>query len=61
VKIDTNGEILGGRWLSLKLADPGVPTVDRKSTSGKLVEKLSASNSPGTFEMDSEGNFVSGK
>ncbi len=61
VKMDKNGEILGGRWLSLKLADPGVPAVDKKNTSGKLVEKLSASDFPDTFELDAEGNFGPGK
>jgi hypothetical protein len=35
VKIDKNGEILGGGRLSLKLTDPGAPTVDKRNTSGK--------------------------
>ncbi|MEI7815231.1 MAG: CapA family protein, partial [Coriobacteriia bacterium] len=61
VRVDKNGEIVGGRWLSLKLADPGVPAVDKQNTSGKLVEKLSASDFSDTFEMDSNGNFGPGK
>jgi len=60
VRVDKNGDILGGRWLSLKLADPGVPEVDSKSTSAKLVESLSASDFDDTFELDSKGNFGPG-
>jgi hypothetical protein len=61
VKIDKNGEILGGRWLSLKLADPGVPELDKKNTAGKLVEKLSASDFADTFPMDQDGTFGPGE
>ena len=61
VKIDKNGDVLGGRWLSLKIADPGVPVVDKKKASAKLVEKLSASDFAETFDLDSEGNFGPGK
>jgi poly-gamma-glutamate capsule biosynthesis protein CapA/YwtB (metallophosphatase superfamily) len=61
VKIDKNGDILGGRWLSLKITDPGVPVVDKKQASAKLVEKLSASDFADTFDLDAEGNFGPGK
>ena len=61
VKVDKNGDILGGRWLSLKLADPGVPVTDSKHTSAKLVRKLSAEDFEDTFEMDEKGNFGAGK
>jgi hypothetical protein len=61
VKIDKNGEILGGRWLSLKLVDRGVPVVDSKNTSGKLVEKLSARDFPDTFQLGPDGTFGPGR
>ena len=44
VRIDKTGRILGGRWLSLRLVSPGVPTVDRSKQSLRLVRSLSASD-----------------
>lgn len=58
VRVDKNGEVLGGRWLSLKLAEPGVPTVDSASTSLKLIKKLSAEDFTDTFKMDKNGEFT---
>ena len=61
VKVDKSGQILGGRWLSLKLVGEGVPTTDSKHKSAKLVTELSESDFKDTFEMDSKGNFGPGQ
>ena len=61
VKVDKNGDILGGRWLSLKLADPGVPVTDSKHTSAELVRRLSAEDFKDTFKMDAKGYFGPGE
>jgi hypothetical protein len=58
VKIDKTGRILGGRWLSLYLAPPGVPTVDRSHASLKLVRSLSATDFAHTYRLDSKGYFT---
>ena len=57
VRIDSGGHIHGGRWLSLWLASPGVPTVDSSNASAHLVEQLSSADFANTFEMDSSGHL----
>ena len=57
VRIDTKGRLLGGHWLSLRLAEPGVPEVDSTDTSAKLVRQLSAADFPATYAMDAKGNI----
>jgi hypothetical protein len=57
IKIDTTGRIHGGRWLSLSLAAPGVPTVDRSNASLKLVRSLSATDFERTVRLDPKGYF----
>ena len=58
VKIDATGRVIGGRWLSLYVASPGVPAVDRSSTSLKLVRSLSATDFAHTYRFDSRGTFT---
>jgi Bacterial capsule synthesis protein PGA_cap len=58
VRIDSTGSILGGRWLSLYLVAPGVPTVDRSNASLKLVRSLSVTDFPQTYRLDSKGYFA---
>jgi hypothetical protein len=41
VSVDSTGKVLDGQWLSLKLTDSGVPTIDSANGSAKLVRKLS--------------------
>ena len=57
VRITKAGHILGGRWLSLRLASPGVPTVDTSKRSLKLVRSLSASDFARTWRLGSQGYF----
>ena len=58
VKIDGAGRILGGRWLSLYVSQPGVPEVDSSNTSAHLVSSLSASDFTHTYRLDSQGYFT---
>ncbi len=58
VKIDRRGRILGGRWLSLYVASPGVPRVDGSQASLKLVRSLSASDFASTYHLDAKGYFT---
>ena len=57
VKIDSTGHIFGGRWLSLYLAHPGVPTIDAANTSAHLVHQLSAADFSQTYTLSSNGTF----
>jgi hypothetical protein len=57
VRIDSQGHIRGGRWLSLYLADPGVPTADPAQTSARMVRELSASDFARTYTLDAKGSF----
>jgi hypothetical protein len=57
VKIDSGGHIHSGRWLSLWLNEPGVPTVDSSNQSAHLVDQLSSQDFSNTFSMDSSGHF----
>jgi hypothetical protein len=57
VKIDSKGRVRGGRWLSLRLAEPGVPVVDSGHTAARLVKQLSAQDFSKTFVMDSKGTI----
>jgi hypothetical protein len=57
VRIDETGRIRGGRFLSLYLADPGVPTVDPAQTAARLVRQLSTADFARTYELDAKGFF----
>jgi hypothetical protein len=57
VRVDAGGHIHGGRWLSLRLADPGVPTVDPSDASAHLMTQLSEADFSNTFAIDSSGRI----
>lgn len=57
VKIDGTGAIRGGRWLSVYLSHPGVPTVDSSNASAHLVRQLSAEDFSSTYKLSSNGTF----
>ena len=57
VRIDETGKISGGRWLSLSLARPGVPTIDPADTAARLVRRLSAEDFAHTYSLDAKGFF----
>ena len=37
IRVNRRGEVLGGTWTSLRLAESGAPTVDPRRASGELV------------------------
>lgn len=57
VRIDENGRIRGGRWLSLYIDAPGVPRVDPQNTAAHLVRQLSAADFARTYTLDAKGSF----
>ena len=58
VKIDGGGRVRGGRWLSLRLADPGYPVVDSSHTSARFADRLSAQDFAKTWPMDGSGRIT---
>jgi hypothetical protein len=58
VKVDENGRIRGGRWLSLRLEPPGVPEVDPSHAAARLVRRLSDEDFAKTFRIDAKGNIT---
>lgn len=54
-KVGADGRFRGGRWLSLRLAEPGVPVVDPGHTSARLADDLSDADFSKTWRMDGEG------
>ncbi len=57
VRIDEEGRVQGGRWLSLLLVSPGVPKVDSSHTAARLVRRLSAEDFSKTYRLDDQGRF----
>jgi len=57
VSVDSKGRIHGGRWLSLRLTEPGVPETDPAHTSARMVSDLSAQDFSKTYYLDSKGYF----
>jgi poly-gamma-glutamate capsule biosynthesis protein CapA/YwtB (metallophosphatase superfamily) len=57
VRVDEEGRVQGGRWLSLRLASPGVPKVDSSHTAARLVRRLSAEDFSRTYRLDDQGRF----
>jgi len=57
-EIDSKGRLRGGRWLSLRLAEPGYPVVDPSHASARFVDRLSAEDFPKTYPMDGTGTIT---
>jgi hypothetical protein len=57
VRIDAGGHVKGGRWLSLRLDEPGVPVVDSSDESARLMDQLSEADFSNTFTIDSSGHI----
>lgn len=58
VRVDADGGILGGRWLSLTLVSPGVPRVDPTHAAARLARRLSAADFGRTYRLDATGAFA---
>jgi hypothetical protein len=61
IRVDRRGNVLGGRWLSLKLADSGAPVVDPKHASTDLVRKLSRQDFADPWPIAADGSLAAGK
>lgn len=61
IRINSRGEVLGGRWLSLRLAESGAPEVDAKRTSGNLVRKLSRQDFATPWPIAADGGLAAGR
>ena len=58
IRIDGAGRLHGGRWLSLYVAQPGVPVVDPSDAAAHLARQLSAADFPRTWRMDVRGKLT---
>lgn len=58
VRVAGDGRVLGGRWLSLRIADPGVPKVDPDGASAALVRRLSKEDFKTPVKLAGDGTFV---
>ena len=61
IRIDRQGDVLGGRWLSLRLARSGAPAVDPRRSSGTLVRKLSRRDFTDPWPIASDGSLAPGR
>lgn len=58
VRVAADGRVLGGKWLSLRVAPPGVPEVDESGASLDLVRNLSAEDFATPVELEEDGAFM---
>lgn len=56
VKVDAGGHVKSGRWLSVRLDEPGVPVLDSSHESARLVDQLSRTDFSNTFRIDATGH-----
>jgi Bacterial capsule synthesis protein PGA_cap len=57
VNVAGDGRVLGGRWLSLRIADPGVPKLDPSRASVSLVRRRSAEDFASPVRLRADGTF----
>jgi len=57
VRVAGDGRVLGGKWLPLRIADPGVPKVDSGKTSLSLVRRLSEADFSSPVVPAADGTF----
>lgn len=57
VQLDAEGRVLGGRWRSLKIVEPGVPKADKTHTSATLVRELSEKDFDTPVLLEDDGSF----
>jgi hypothetical protein len=57
VEISSDGDILGGRWVPVRLVSPGIPRYDATRESIALVKRLSMSDFRHRFAIFSDGRI----
>jgi hypothetical protein len=60
IRVDRQGDVLGGQWLSLRLVGAGVPAVDTKGRSLALVRKLSGQDFTDPWPIAADGSLAPG-
>jgi hypothetical protein len=60
IRINRRGEVLGGQWLALKLADSGAPVVDPRGSSTELVRQLSREDFSDPWPIANNGGLAAG-
>jgi poly-gamma-glutamate capsule biosynthesis protein CapA/YwtB (metallophosphatase superfamily) len=58
VRVAGDGRVLGGKWLSLRIVDPGVPKVDGSNASLSLVQRLSNEDFDTPVIIATDGTFA---
>ncbi len=58
VRMAADGRVLGGRWLSLRFAEAGVPEVDEGDASLELVRDLSQADFATPVRLGADGTFT---
>lgn len=58
VRVAADGRVLGGKWTSLRITDPGVPKVDSSRASLALVRRLSGEDFATPVELNADGTFA---
>jgi hypothetical protein len=61
LRINRAGEVLGGRWLSLKLTESGAPVVDSNGRSLRLVRDLSRKDFTDPWPIAADGKLAAAK
>lgn len=57
VRMSGDGRVLGGKWLALRIAEPGVPKVDPKESSLTLMRSLSEEDFDAPVVPAADGTF----
>lgn len=58
VKLTSDGDVLGGRWIPIRLVSPGVPRFDSTRASTALVRRLSLADFRNRFSIFSDGRIA---
>jgi hypothetical protein len=58
VKIAGDGRVLGGKWTSMRIAEPGVPKIDSSRASLALVRKVSDKDFKTPVDFAKDGTFT---
>ena len=58
VRVTSDGQLLGGRWIPIRIVAPGVPRRDPSGASTRLVRNLSIADFRRRFPMRSDGRIL---
>jgi hypothetical protein len=61
IRVDIRGEVLGGQWLSLRIAGSGAPAIDSSGGSCALVRTLSRQDFTDPWPISAAGSLTPGK